>query len=173
MRAIKSSTPTTAVEPVTSRKSALLLESPEDRLEVWRSISDAWKVAAREGDRNMSGLGISMTEFKILKILDESGSVTMTTLSSRTFLTQPAITVFVDKLENLGLVERKRSEEDRRVTEIKITRKGGSVFQEGYKLHSRFVKEFLSVLSDSECRQLNSAMRKLVREFQQKKNSNN
>ncbi len=85
----------------------------------------------------------------------------MARLSDATVLTQPAITSFVDKLEDQELVRRDRDREDRRVIRIAITRKGRSLFRQGLKIHSRFVIGLLSELNETDLSRLSLIMRKL------------
>jgi DNA-binding MarR family transcriptional regulator len=134
----------------------------KDRLEVWRKISDAWRRVHREGEKNISQLGICTTEFRILRFLHETGTTSMARLSSDAGLTQPAITSLIDKLESHAFVKRDRDRKDRRVINIAITSKGESLFRRGLKIHSRFVKGSLAKLSDSELSQLSSMMKKLA-----------
>jgi MarR family transcriptional regulator, 2-MHQ and catechol-resistance regulon repressor len=132
-------------------------------MELWRSVSDAWKTIHRESERTMSKLGICSTEFKILRSVHESRSASMAKLSADALLTQPAITFFVDKLEKQGLVKRTRSHEDRRVINIAMTSKGEALFKNCLKVHSKFVKESMGALSKMEATQLSSIMNKLAK----------
>lgn len=148
--------------PITAskQKTGMTAELP-DRMEVWREISNAWRHITREGEKNISRLGLCMTEFKILRILHDDGATPMARLSDATVLTQPAITSFVDKLEAQGLVKRDRDLEDRRVIRIEITNKGREMFRRGLRIHSHFVSELLSGLDDAELSRFSSIMKKL------------
>ena len=138
-----------------------LIRTEREKVELWREVSNAWRQISRQGEKNISRLGICTTEFKILRILKEEGQTPMARLSDVTVLTQPAITSFVDKLENQGLVRRDRDHEDRRVIRISITRKGRSLFRRGLRIHSRFVSGLLSGLNDAELSRFSSIMKKL------------
>lgn len=132
-----------------------------DKLELWREISNAWRQITREGEKNISCLGICTTEFKILKILQEEGPTPMARLSDATVLTQPAITSFVDKLEVQGFVRRDRDLEDRRVIKIAITSKGRLLCRKGLRIHTQFVSELLSELNETDLSRFSSIMKKL------------
>ncbi len=142
-----------------SRKVARRTEA--DRIELWREISNAWKQISRDAEKNLSRLGICTTEFKILRILQEDGPTPMARLSDATLLSQPAITSFVDKLEERGMVRRERDKMDRRVIWITITSKGRSLFRRGLKIHSQFVSGLLAGLDDAELSRFSSIMKKL------------
>ncbi len=67
---------------------------------------------------------ISFPQFKMLYMLDRSGSLKVSELAERQGLTSAAITGLTDKLLVDGYVERARTEQDRRVVMISITEKG-------------------------------------------------
>lgn len=72
------------------------------------------------------------------------------------------MTVVIDNLEKLGLVERVRSKDDRRATLIQLTAKGRVKFDEIFVQHARCVEELVwSALDRSEIDQLAGLLRKL------------
>tara|TARA_B100000809_G_C15002860_1_gene482145 strand:- start:574 stop:1023 length:450 start_codon:yes stop_codon:yes gene_type:complete len=74
---------------------------------------------------------LSSQQFNILRILKGNGSwVTMNEIKSVMIERAPNATRLSDKLLNKGLVERKRSEEDRRVVFLSITKKGLALLEE-------------------------------------------
>lgn len=135
---------------------------PEDRIELWTNISDAWKRLTRRAEQNLSRIDLSLPDFRILKTLEKSGPCPMAHLSHETMLTQAAITVIVDELEERRLVERMRSEEDRRVINIQITSKGRSLVKEAIRIHRRLVEEVLSALTAEELVSLEAMMNRLA-----------
>jgi DNA-binding MarR family transcriptional regulator len=60
--------------------------------------------------------------------LGADGPMTMGELATRCGITEKTITGVVDRLEREEYVQRERSEEDRRVVHVKLTRKGQSTF---------------------------------------------
>lgn len=67
---------------------------------------------------------ITPPQFGMLICLKHMGSLTMKELSERMDLTHGASTGLVDRLHRLGLVERERSSEDRRVVYVALTEEG-------------------------------------------------
>ena len=86
----------------------------------------------------------------------------MAHLSHETLVTQAAITVIVDNLEERGFVKRSRNGEDRRVIKVEITSKGKSMFKEALGTHRRFVEEMLDGLTDDELESFTMILDKLV-----------
>jgi MarR family transcriptional regulator, 2-MHQ and catechol-resistance regulon repressor len=147
---------------ISRRKPSEQVASATSRLELWSIVSDAWRALQRRGEKPMSKIGISVAEFKILRSLNESQPASMAKLSHDIVLTQPAITFFVDKLEERELVRRSRDSEDRRVINIMMTAKGEALFKRALKVHSSFVKDALGTLSSNEARQLSTIMKKIA-----------
>lgn len=135
---------------------------PEDRIELWTRVSDAWKRLTHRAEENLSRIDLSIPDFRILKTLVKSGPSPMARLAHETMLTQAAITVIVDELEERKLVERIRSEQDRRVINIEITSKGRSLLREALRIHRRLVEEILSALTPDELVTLEAMMNKLA-----------
>ena len=75
--------------------------------------------------------GISSQQFNILRILRGADDwVTMNTIKGLMIDKSPNTTRLADKLNDKELVERKRSENDRRVVYLKITKKGLDLLKE-------------------------------------------
>jgi DNA-binding MarR family transcriptional regulator len=74
--------------------------------------------------------GLSSQQYNILRILRGNGSwVTMNEIKSVMIERAPNATRLSDKLLNKKLVERKRSDEDRRVVFLSITEEGRSLLE--------------------------------------------
>jgi len=63
-------------------------------------------------------------EFTILTLVDENPGVSARQLADALAVTPPNITMWIDKLERRGLVERERSTTDRRAQHIRATAEG-------------------------------------------------
>lgn len=68
--------------------------------------------------------GIVPSHGDILVFLYQKDERSIKELAEKIHRTQPTVTVLVNKLEKLGYVERIKSEEDGRITSIKLTEKG-------------------------------------------------
>jgi len=87
------------------------------------------KKMSHEWNRNM-GDTFSMTQFRTLYMLNERGPQKAAELADILCVTSGAITGLADKLIEKGLVERQRSEDDRRVVYLRITDSGKQVLKE-------------------------------------------
>ncbi len=67
---------------------------------------------------------LSVNQYSILKQLDVDEEVPMGHLAESLNVTAPAITIMVDKLEQDHYVERIRDSHDRRIINVRLTKKG-------------------------------------------------
>src|SRR5262245_4235904 len=74
-----------------------------------------------------SQYGVTPTQLSVLKLLHEIGDLSLGTLSREIRAHNSTVTGIVDRMEAAGLVERARSEEDRRVWIIRLTPQGKKV----------------------------------------------
>lgn len=63
-------------------------------------------------------------QLTVVKLLEQSGGVSLSELSERIRAQNSTVTGIVDRMEREGLVVRERSKEDRRVVFIRLTTKG-------------------------------------------------
>ena len=68
--------------------------------------------------------GIPLSHVQVLAMLEEVGSMSVSEISRRFGIAKPNITPLVDRLVTAGLVDRVRSESDRRVVNIVILDEG-------------------------------------------------
>lgn len=100
--------------------------------------------------------GLSGPQYNVLRILRGAGGDGLPCLeiAGQMITRMPDITRLVDRLETAGLVERSRTESDRRVVLVKITQEGldllGRLDQPVRDLHRRI----LSHLTEDELREL-------------------
>lgn len=71
--------------------------------------------------------GVTVPQLSCLLEIAETGPVTLKALAARVDLTPGTVVGIVDRLERKGLVERARSQSDRRQVRISITRQGKSL----------------------------------------------
>jgi len=118
--------------------------------DVWREFIKTWKTWYRASEKNLMSMGISTVEYRILKNLNKRGALPMIELANINMVTQGWITGVIDKLEKLNYVTRERSETDRRVININITKKGKTFFKKIEGLHLKFIDDSLKNFDDEE-----------------------
>jgi MarR family 2-MHQ and catechol resistance regulon transcriptional repressor len=81
------------------------------------------------------------------------------TLGQKILRSSASVTVVVDNLERRGLVERRRSTEDRRYIKVSLTSKGQDLMTEIIPVYMTEVMEQFSVLNPEQQRQLGDLCR--------------
>ncbi|WP_237265347.1 MarR family winged helix-turn-helix transcriptional regulator [Thermoplasma sp. Kam2015] len=119
-------------------------------IQVWRLYVDLWKLWYKKAERDLNGVNLSVTEFTIMRQLSENGPLSMATIASSINVTPGWVTGVIDKMEDKGLVVRKREEADRRIIKISLTDHGKEVYEEAKKKHFSFIEKSLSGLNDSD-----------------------
>jgi DNA-binding MarR family transcriptional regulator len=74
--------------------------------------------------------GLTGPQVTVIKMLEAFGDLSLTELSGRMRAKNSTLTGIVDRMQRDGLVERARSEEDRRVVLIRLTERGRALAAE-------------------------------------------
>ncbi|MGC9419272.1 MAG: MarR family winged helix-turn-helix transcriptional regulator [Rhodovulum sp.] len=106
--------------------------------------------------------GLTAVQIRVLQIVAETGTSTPKALSARMGVSQPTMTTLIDRLVAKGLVERRRSETDRRQMNIFITPAGRDAIDRAPDpLHDRYVEAF-DALPDWEQAMLVAALERVA-----------
>lgn len=115
--------------------------------------------------------GITPPQGMVLRLLSKEGPIKLTELSSKMSLSNSTVSGIVDRLEKQGIVERTRSNQDRRVVYIAISPE----FKERHKrsYHLEFEKKMEHVMNQSSAEDLEkiftglNTLKKLLKEYEQ------
>jgi DNA-binding MarR family transcriptional regulator len=99
------------------------------------------------------------TEF--LHIIDKRQNVTFSDLAQTFSLSKPTISEMIDKLSDQGCVVREKSKEDRRVSYIRLTKKGESAARCEQRGKMQLVYHIEASLTDAEIQQLIELLQKV------------
>lgn len=106
---------------------------------------------------------LSVNQYGILKVLSENGEVPMSKIAENLRVTAPAITMMVDKLEENNYVERLRDDNDRRVVQVALTKKGKEVIERARKYRKDFLNFILSKMTIEEKKMWSQIYEKIYR----------
>jgi DNA-binding MarR family transcriptional regulator len=104
---------------------------------------------------------ITPPHFEIIKLLQEAGKLHIAEIGERLQIARPQMTHLIDKLVELGIVERQTGSEDRRMINVALTRKGRTTLDKHDSRIRNAVRETLSGFSDAELEDLSASLRKL------------
>jgi MarR family transcriptional regulator, organic hydroperoxide resistance regulator len=107
--------------------------------------------------------GLTGPQLSVAKILEDIGDLSLSELSERINAQNSTVTGIVDRMEREGLVERKRSSDDRRVVHIRLTKKGHDLARSmKFEPFEIFKNAFEQALSREELGQLLQLLDKLA-----------
>jgi DNA-binding MarR family transcriptional regulator len=112
--------------------------------------------------RLISSHGITGPQIMILKVLSVLNGSSVGELTREVHLSQATVTGILDRLEKRGLVERQRSDVDKRKVNVSLTRAGEKILADAPPLlQEKFMSEFAK-LEDWEQTQILSSLQRIV-----------
>jgi DNA-binding MarR family transcriptional regulator len=112
--------------------------------------------------------GVTGSQLLVLKMLEPRGQLSLSELSGRIRAKNSTVTGIIDRMERDGLVQRRRSGEDRRVVYIELTAKGRKLGVDAKVDPMQLFRALLEDLPSRDAAELERIMTKLVsrvREF--------
>jgi DNA-binding MarR family transcriptional regulator len=106
---------------------------------------------------------VSLPQFEIMKTLQEEGIQHIAWIGEKLSIPKPQMTVLIDRLVSLGIVERQADVSDRRVINIALTPRGKTMIDEHDGMVRDIIIDKLSCLTDREVMELTDSLRKLNR----------
>ncbi len=128
--------------------------------DVWKHISNLFISHQEERERVASELGLTGTDLITLFHLQPDGAVAQRDLAVHWACDPSWITARVDRLEQLGLVERRAGQTDRRIKTVSLTDSGEKVRAAGMEGFAR-PPEILLELSTEQLRNIAAALGRL------------
>jgi DNA-binding MarR family transcriptional regulator len=104
------------------------------------------------------------TQMKILRLLGHNGEMLQQDIQDILHIQAGSISEVITKLENKGLVERKKNEEDQRRIEIVITEEGKKA---GLESSDEENTELFSVLDEKQKEELQESLKKLLEKWKE------
>lgn len=126
--------------------------------EVYQSLWAINKTTARFTKKNAESFGLTLQQLSILNTLFAFPELTQQELAERLISSKSTISVGVDKLVKMGLVERESSDEDRREVKLKLTTQGEEVSKKSSR-NSISYKAMLSALENMPDEDIQSLLR--------------
>ncbi len=111
-------------------------------------------------------LGVTATQLTVLKLLDEIGDLSLSTLSTKIRAHNSTVTGIVDRMEAAGLVARTRSAEDRRVWIIQLQPEGRRVAERASVSPWDTLRAALEKMAPKEQEQLTALLKKVAERVQ-------
>jgi MarR family transcriptional regulator, 2-MHQ and catechol-resistance regulon repressor len=133
----------------------------EEALRLWIALARSYQTFAREVGIRVSDYGLTVPQFGILEALYHLGPLSLGELADKLLVTGGNITYVMDRLEKQGLVERHRSDTDRRVVEARLTPEGRAKIASVFPGHAAFIRELVSPLGREERQRARELLKRL------------
>lgn len=137
-------------------------------VEIWKNMQKVNQIIYRQLQKNFYSKGITAVQFELLMLLKEHKVLPMKKISKYLAVTGGNVTGLVDRLEKKGLVQRERSEKDRRVIKASITKLGKKIYNETIQEFEESLLAILSSLEDWDLDEFNHILKKLYKELEKK-----
>lgn len=109
--------------------------------------------------------GLSPAQLKLIFSLSMSGKSSLKPLAEKLYLTPGALTQLIEPLESSKLLSKQQDDKDRRITYIKLTKRGEKKLAEIKKSRNQFFKEALNELDDNELEVFSRIQHKMFNYF--------
>ncbi len=137
------------------------LKAPIDRIA--EAIIYLYTESRRLTKDQAAQIGLTGPQLTVVKMLDELGDMSLSELSEKIRAQNSTVTGIVDRMERETLVERRRSDEDRRVVRIRLTDKGRRIARDvSFEPFKIFKDSFAHALTGAELLQLVTLLDKLA-----------
>lgn len=124
-------------------KAGDILAGAYDKTEVGRLVFETGKLMKQYMRKNFEHEGITMPQSAVLGMLMKNGEMKITEMSNRMSLSNSTVSGIIDRLEKQQLVERCRSDEDRRIVYVRATQKFNEMHSESHKRIEKAFEELL------------------------------
>jgi len=106
---------------------------------------------------------VSVPQLNCLLVLYENGPLPPSQIARQVLVKSSTVTGIIDRLEQKGLVERKRSSPDRRVITIELTEVGRTLAEDAPPPIQQKIMDGLKNLSNLELRKISASLNMLTR----------
>lgn len=108
--------------------------------------------------------GLSATQIHYLDAVCHLENPTLSELAEKRKVSKPTATIAVEKLAQLGLVKKIRSDSDRRVSHLHLTKNGKKISDLHDAIHTGFAEKIQKKLTKSETASLITLLNKVFKE---------
>lgn len=117
---------------------------------------------SKRGRSVLRNFDLTPPQFVALSQVHHHPGLAMNELCRKVQLANPTVTGLVDRLEQKGLVERRRDKEDRRAIRLQTTELGETLFAESVRARQRRLADDVASFSEEEKNQLVDLLQRLV-----------
>ncbi len=136
-------------------------EGQERALRLWIALARCYVTYSRAVALKIQEYGLTTPQFGILEALHHLGPLSLGDLANKLLVTGGNVTYVMDRLEEMGLVYRERSLDDRRVIQAKLSLAGRQLIADVFPGHAEYVERLAAHLTLAEQETLRTLLKKL------------
>ena len=106
---------------------------------------------------------VSIKEMHTIDVVGEKKDATPTDVARTLMVTLGTVTTSLNNLERKGYIERTRSEVDRRVVHLSLTKRGKLLYRLHQQFHKRMVNQIIDGMSPDERKVMQKGLQNLYR----------
>ncbi len=114
--------------------------------------------SGRDFKRFMDETGLSFSQLSVLMRLQHGGSSGVSDIGDQLGVTNAAASQAVDRLVQLGLIQRTEDPEDRRAKRLVLTQKGCTLIDKGVEARSKWIEGLTDALTPEQQNMIISAL---------------
>ncbi|MEW6194372.1 MAG: MarR family transcriptional regulator [Bacteroidota bacterium] len=130
-------------------------------LATWVKLARAFSSVNKRSVENIRKFRLTQPQFAVIELLGHLGPLKVGEICNKMLVTGGNMTLVLDNIEKLGLLERIHSKEDRRTINVQLTEKGQELFNNIFTDHAEHITKLFSVLSLDEQKTLGDLLKKL------------
>lgn len=140
-------------------------QAPEPYMRTLRALAETYGQVFRVSSRNIESLGLTPAQFDVIATLGDTQGLTCKQLGEGTLITKGTLTGVLDRLEQRGLIERRRGEQDSRQIHVHLTPEGQRVFDAVFQRHVDFLGTHFARMPEARQAELTALLGELRQAF--------
>jgi DNA-binding MarR family transcriptional regulator len=133
----------------------------QDFIPVMRELVRAYQAFASYDAKGYEGTELTVPQADVLFTLGNTEGLSFKEIGERTLITKGTLTGVIDRMEAKGLVRRKQSPLDGRITLVVLTRQGERKFEKIFPKQVAYIKQCFDKLSSTELREIKKSLVRL------------
>jgi MarR family 2-MHQ and catechol resistance regulon transcriptional repressor len=130
-------------------------------LNTWIKLARAFSSFEKRSNESIKSFGLTQAQFSVIETIGHLGPLKVGEICEKMLVTGGNMTLVLDNIEKLGLIERVPSRDDRRAIRVQLTAEGKNLFEDVFVKHAEKIAQYMSALSASEQKQLGDLLKKL------------
>lgn len=137
----------------------------QEFIPVMRELVRAYQAFAAYDAKGYEGTGLTVSQADVLFTLGNTQGLSFKQIGELTLITKGTLTGVIERMEAKGLVKRKVSSEDRRISIVRLTKRGERLFENEFPRQVRYIKERFDSLTKHELSEIKKSLTRLHQIF--------